>query len=136
LGHGISSVGDDQLVEHLAEVGMPVEVCPSSNVALGVVESLDEHPFDALYRAGVAVSVNSDDPPFFDTTLSEEYERLSSTFGYSQLDLAGLALRPLDQAFLGVEQHRDLEAEMRAGMEELGLQYDLVVERSVPKSIR
>ena len=135
LGHGISAVEDADLVESLAEARLPVEVCPSSNVALGVVDSLDDHPFDALYRAGVAVSVNSDDPPFFDTTLSQEYERLASTFGYPPIELAALALRPLDQAFLGDEQRRHLEAEMRSGLEELGLQYDLVLERSALKPI-
>jgi len=124
LGHGISAIGDPDLVEQLVERRLPLEVCPSSNVALGVVPSLVEHPFEALRGAGVPVSVNSDDPPFFATTLSQEYERLATAFGYDRERLASLALGALDHAFLEDEQRRHLERRMRSGLSALGVQYD------------
>ncbi|MBW3659625.1 MAG: adenosine deaminase family protein, partial [Actinobacteria bacterium] len=72
IGHGISVVRDAALVERLAEEGTPLEVCPSSNVSLGIVDDLDAHPFPRMWEAGLNVTVNSDDPPFFSTTLTGE----------------------------------------------------------------
>src|SRR6185295_831773 len=69
IGHGVRAVEDGALMAELAERGIPLEVCPSSNVCLGVVPDLAHHPFDRLARAGCRVTVNSDDPAFFDTTL-------------------------------------------------------------------
>jgi aminodeoxyfutalosine deaminase len=100
IGHGVAAAQDEALMETLASNRMPLEVCPSSNVALGVFSSIDDHPFDRLRRAGIEVSVNSDDPPFFDTTLSDEYVRVAQCFGYSSDDLVELALQPLRHAFL------------------------------------
>jgi adenosine deaminase len=62
-------------VKRLVQDAIPVEVCPLSNVSLGIFESLEDHPFPELWRAGVNVTVNSDDPPFFTTTLAQELSR-------------------------------------------------------------
>ena len=67
IGHGTSSAQDPALLAHLAEAGIPLEVCPSSNVATRAVASLDEHPLRAFVDAGVTVTINSDDPPMFGT---------------------------------------------------------------------
>ncbi len=112
IGHGVAAVQDKALMADLVAAGIPLEVCPSSNVALGVFPSLEEHPFDQLRQAGVAVSINSDDPPFFDTTLSDEYARMAEVFGYSAEDLVALALQALDQAFLSPREKERLVAEM------------------------
>ena len=74
IGHGTSSVRDPALLAHLAEHGIPLEVCPTSNVATRVVERIEDHPCRAMRDAGVVVTVNSDDPPMFGTTLDREYE--------------------------------------------------------------
>lgn len=124
IGHGVAAARDVELLDELVAVGLPLEVCPSSNVALGVVDSLEKHPFDALYRAGAAVSINSDDPPFFGTTLSSEFERLSRTFSYSRRELAGLALAPLDHAFLEEARRELLAVEMATRLSALGVEYD------------
>ena len=79
---------------------IPLEVCPTSNLCLGVAPDLASHPFDRLYRAGLALSVSSDDPAFFNTNLTLEYLRLHQTFGYSPAEMAGLSLAALRQAFL------------------------------------
>jgi adenosine deaminase len=124
IGHGVAAIEDDDLLAEIVAAGVPLEVCPTSNVALGVVPTLDDHPFDRLLRAGVAVSVNSDDPPFFETTLSEEYARLSMTFGYDEADLARLALAPLNHAFLDSERRERLRREMSDRIVALGVEYD------------
>ena len=75
IGHGVRAVEDPALVAYLAEHHIALEVCPTSNVRLGVFPSLATHPLRRLYDAGVPVTVNSDDPPLFNTTLTDEYLR-------------------------------------------------------------
>ena len=82
IGHGVQCVEDPALVEYLAENGTVLEVCPGSNVALGVVPNWDAHPIERLREAGVKVTVSTDDPPFFHTNLTREYDRLAETFGW------------------------------------------------------
>lgn len=82
IGHGVMAIGDPALVDRLAEDGIVLEVCPGSNVALGVVPNWAAHPIERLRQAGVKVTVSTDDPPFFHTTLNREYEMLAETFGW------------------------------------------------------
>lgn len=125
IGHGVRAVEDPDLMAELRERRIPLEVCPSSNVCLGVVPDLEHHPFDRLARAGCRVTVNSDDPPFFDTTLTGEYLRLSRTFGYGPAALADLVLAGLSAAFLPEDERTALEAvfrdQAREQIAELGL---------------
>jgi aminodeoxyfutalosine deaminase len=96
IGHGTSAAEDPKLLAHLAEYGIPLEVCPSSNVATRAVPSLDEHPLQAFRDAGVTVTVNSDDPSMFGTTLNQEYEiaaRLLDLDSGGVADLARAAVR-------------------------------------------
>lgn len=113
IGHGVRAVEDPSLVGELRDRRIPLEVCPSSNVCLGVFPDLASHSFDRLYRAGVPVSVNSDDPAFFDTDLSREYLRLHETFGYTPAELAGLSLAGLRQSFLPEADKAALETDFR-----------------------
>jgi aminodeoxyfutalosine deaminase len=113
IDHGVRAVEDPALVAELAERGIPLDVCPSSNVCLGVVPDLEHHPFDRLVRAGCRVTVNSDDGPFFDTTLTEEYLRLHQTFGYSPAELAGFAAAAAHASFLPEAEREALAARIR-----------------------
>lgn len=119
IGHGVRAVDDPALVAELRDRRIPLEVCPSSNVCLGVFPDLASHSFDRLYRAGVPVSVNSDDPAFFDTDLSREYLRLHETFGYTPAELAGLSLAALQQSFLPDAEKAALETDFRARVDAL-----------------
>jgi adenosine deaminase/aminodeoxyfutalosine deaminase len=74
IGHGIAAARDEKLMTYLASTGIVLEVCPTSNVRTRSVPSLAEHPLPVLVDAGVPVTINSDDPPMFDTTLNQEYE--------------------------------------------------------------
>jgi adenosine deaminase len=91
IGHGVRSIDDPRLVEHLAERGIPLEVSPLSNVATGAYPSLAEHPFLALREAGVVVTLNSDDPPMFDGWLADVYGAARSAWGLSDEELAEIA---------------------------------------------
>jgi len=88
IGHGIAAADDPRLLEHLHDAQIPLEVCPTSNVCTRSVASLAEHPLPALVGAGVPVSINSDDPPMFSTTLNREYAVAAQLL---DLDAAGVA---------------------------------------------
>jgi aminodeoxyfutalosine deaminase len=119
VGHGVRSIEDSGLVARLAERRTPLEICPSSNVALGVVPDLASHPFDRLRRAGVELSVNTDDPSLFDTDLAREYEKLAESFGYDAETLVELALAGVRHSFLPDAEKSKLEAEIRSEAERL-----------------
>lgn len=110
IGHGTSAVQDPRLLAYLAWHGVPLEVCPSSNVATKAVASLDEHPIRIFQEAGVPITVNSDDPSMFGTSLNEEYQIAARLL---DLDVAGVA----DLARAGVRASfapADLQALMLA----------------------
>jgi len=88
IGHGTSAAQDPTLLAYLAEHKIPLEVCPSSNIATRAVATLDEHPIAAFRDAGVTITVNSDDPSMFGTTLNAEYEIAA---GLLDLDTGGVA---------------------------------------------
>ena len=119
LGHGVRAIEDPELVERLRRERVPLEVCPTSNLCLGLAPDLAHHPFDRLRRAGLELSVNTDDPALFDTTLSNEFLRLAATFDYSAEVLAGLSLAAVRHSFLPEGEKRALEERFRAELAEL-----------------
>ena len=82
IGHGVRAIEDPALVDELAEAGVVLEVCPGSNVALGLYPDWHAHPIETLRAAGVKVTVSTDDPPFFHTTMTHEYESLARAFDW------------------------------------------------------
>ena len=110
IGHGVGGVGDRDLVERLARDRTPLEVCPSSNVALGIAPSLDAHPFGALWAAGAYVTVNSDDPALFATSLTEELGHAVRTARLSRDDTIELQRRAALAAFLPPNERTRLVA--------------------------
>ena len=114
IGHGTSSAQDPALLAHLAETGIPLEVCPSSNVATRAVGSLAEHPIRAFRDAGVVVTVNSDDPPMFNTTLNREYEIAADLLGLDEQGVRDLATAAVRAAFLDDAAKQALTAEIQS----------------------
>ena len=96
IGHGIRALDDPGLVADLRDRGIPLEVCPSSNVALGLVPSWAAHPLPVLYAAGLRVTLNTDVPATVGTTLTREYALARDTFGYDDTTLAALARTAVD----------------------------------------
>lgn len=99
IGHGIRSIDDPKLVEHLAAQRIPLEVCITSNVRTGAVASLAEHPVKRLYDAGVPILLNTDDPVLFGCTLASEFELARKEFGFSPEELAAIAANSFRCAF-------------------------------------
>jgi adenosine deaminase len=90
IGHGIRAIDDPSLVRELAARRIPLEVCITSNLATGAVASLAEHPALRLHRAGVPITLNTDDPAIFSTTLAREFA-VAAELGFTRDELADVA---------------------------------------------
>ena len=99
IGHGVRAAPDLAVVDMLAERGITLEVCPGSNVFLGVYPALRAHPVDMLRKRGVKVTVSTDDPPFFHTSMRQEYLGLARAFGWDEEIFAEINRTALDAAF-------------------------------------
>ncbi|MFD9698683.1 hypothetical protein [Lentzea sp. NPDC059081] len=100
IGHGTSCVRDPALLEHLAVKGIPLEVCPTSNVRTRQVPSIEAHPVRQMLDAGVVVTLNTVDPPFFGATLEGEYLAVAEVAGLGHADVARLAENDVLASFL------------------------------------
>jgi adenosine deaminase len=109
IGHGVQCLRDPALVEYLRANQIPLEVCPTSNVCLGIAPTLEQHPLPRLLDAGLCVTINSDDPPMFNTTLNAEYVALATVFGLNVSHIEQLSLNALRASFLPVTKKRAME---------------------------
>ncbi|MFE2814711.1 adenosine deaminase [Streptomyces nigra] len=100
IGHGTSAAQDPKLLAHLAEHRIPLEVCPTSNIATRAVRTIEEHPLARFVEAGVLVTINSDDPPMFGTDLDNEYAVAARLLGLDERGLAELAKNAVTASFL------------------------------------
>ncbi|MBP6822057.1 MAG: adenosine deaminase [Acidobacteria bacterium] len=100
IGHGVRCLEDADLVAELRERQIPLEVCPTSNVCLGVAASLAEHPLPQLLEAGLYVTINSDDPPMFNTTLTDEYLKITDAFGFGVETIERLVINAVRASLL------------------------------------
>jgi aminodeoxyfutalosine deaminase len=103
IGHGLSCLADPDLVAYLRERQIPLEVCPTSNVCTRQVPGLASHPLARMLAEGLFVTLNSDDPPMFGTTLTDEYRRAASVLGLGRDQLAALAVNGVRASFLEPE---------------------------------
>jgi len=101
IGHGVRSIEDAALVDHLRRERIHLELCPSSNVQIvPEIASWEAHPIDRLFRAGVRLNVNTDTRTLTPTTLMQEYEKMSTVFGWTREHFLASNLMAVDAAFL------------------------------------
>jgi len=113
LGHGISAVDDLRLLDRLRDRRVTLELCPTSNIRLGLASSLAKHPLGPFMRAGVAVTINSDDPILLGTTLSRELEAVAVTYALSHEAILGLQIAAAQAAFLPSDRRAALAKAVR-----------------------
>jgi aminodeoxyfutalosine deaminase len=106
IGHGIRAIEDPVLVAHLRDRQIPLEVCITSNVITGAAASLAEHPVRRLFDAGVPITLNTDDPGIFRTSLAQEFEIARRQFGFSDAELDGIARNAWRFRFAGGEPRK------------------------------
>jgi len=114
IGHGTSATQDERLIAHLAEQQIPLEVCPTSNIATRAVDIIDNHPLPRMVEAGVLVTINSDDPPMFATTLNDEYGVAADLLGLDNQGIARLASNAVAASFAPDDVKQRLRAEIAA----------------------
>jgi adenosine deaminase len=114
IGHGIRALEDPDVVAELRDRDVPLEVCPSSNVAVGLVPSAAEHPLPLLLDAGLAVTLSTDMPAVTGRTLSDEYAAVRAIFGATDDELATLAVAAVDASFAPASLKADLRADIAA----------------------
>jgi adenosine deaminase len=110
IGHGVRAIENPDLVKRIAASGVVLEVCPVSNIELKVFPDYASHPFMALRAAGCKVTLNSDDPPYFWTSLKKEYDVAATHFGLSPKELAAITRTALDAAFVDRKTRAELIA--------------------------
>jgi adenosine deaminase/aminodeoxyfutalosine deaminase len=103
IGHGIRAIDDPVLVAHLRDHQIPLEICITSNVMTGAVSSLSEHPVRRLFDAGVPITLNTDDPGIFRTTLAREFEIARTHFGFTEAELDSIRRNAERYRFVGGE---------------------------------
>jgi adenosine deaminase len=114
IGHGIRALGDPDVVAELRDRRVPLEVCPSSNIALGLVPSAAEHPFPAMLAAGLQVTLNTDVPDVTGAGLADEYQRAGDRFALTDEALAAVA----GTAILASFASDDVQQRILAGQQE------------------
>ena len=119
IGHGVRAIEDATLVDYLREHSIPLEVCPTSNICLGIYADMRKHPLPRLRAAGVPVTVNSDDPPLFNTTLTHEVGLLFNAFNFDINTVNDIILNGVRHSFLPVEKKQAMEASFQAEMTRL-----------------
>ncbi len=119
VGHGIRSIDDPALVAHLRQRGVVLDVSPSSNIRTGAVAHIEQHPLRQLFDAGVHVTLNTDDPTFFNTTLIGEYRLAARAFGFDIDDLVKLALNGVRATFLPPDERARMLDEFQAEFAQL-----------------
>lgn len=115
IGHGVRSIEDPALVDELARRGIVLEVCPGSNLALGLYPDAASHPLRRLLDAGCRVTLNSDDPAFFATSIGNEYEMARAQMGLSTQELLAITRTAIDAAFIDESTRRALHARIERG---------------------
>jgi aminodeoxyfutalosine deaminase len=110
IGHGVRAVEDPRLLAHLVEHQIPLEVCPSSNICTKVFSDLASHSIGQLLAAGAFVTINTDDPPMFSTTLTDEYLRVAETFELDVPQVSQLVINGINASFLPAKRKHQLIA--------------------------
>jgi aminodeoxyfutalosine deaminase len=104
IGHGVSAAQDPDLIEELAYRQIPVEICLTSNIRTGVCKAIAEHPAKSYFDQGIMITLNTDDPAMFGTTLSREYQLAQETFSFTDEHLRELARNSFEASFLPAEK--------------------------------
>jgi aminodeoxyfutalosine deaminase len=104
IGHGLSAAQDPELIEELAQRQVPIEICMTSNIKTGCCLQLRDHPVRSYFDHGLMITLNSDDPAMFGTSLTHEYELAQSEFGFTDEHLRELARNSFEASFLPAEK--------------------------------
>lgn len=112
IGHGVASIQSKEAMAMLKDKGIALELCPSSNLFLGLFKDMQAHPFPQYLEAGIQISINSDDPPFMSTTIGQEYRRVQEAYQYSNDTMHAITTMAIESAFVDKETKEALLAKI------------------------
>lgn len=125
IGHGVRSIQDNALIDYLRKHQIPLEVCPTSNICLDVYPDMAEHPIQKLIDAGLYVTLNSDDPPMFNTTLTDEYLKCAEVFAWDAAQCERLSLNALRASLLPQSRKEIMEQKFKNEFARLRQEFDV-----------
>ncbi len=114
IAHGVRAIEDPALVDHLAQHHIPLDITPTSNICLGVYPTYAAHPLPQLHAKGVTITVSTDDPPLFNTTMNQEVTLLATHFGLEVSAIDEILLNAIRYSFLPEQRRQELEAAFRS----------------------
>ncbi|MGC1183424.1 adenosine deaminase [Legionella sp.] len=112
IGHGVNSIYSRETMAMIKDKDITLELCPTSNIFLGLFTNMENHPFPKFYSAGIKISINSDDPPFMGTTLGLEYERVQKSYNYSDETMNTITQMAIKSAFVDEQTRKELLAKI------------------------
>ncbi len=112
IGHGVQAMHSPETIALLKERNIALEICPSSNLTLGLFNDMHCHPFPQFLEQGLAISINSDDPPFMGTSVAKEYERVQTAYGYSNEIMTNITRMAIEHAFITPAEKEELYAKL------------------------
>jgi len=113
IGHGVHAIHSPETMAMLKDQGIALELCPASNIFLGLFKNMAEHPFPKFYEAGIKVSINSDDPPFMSTTLAREYQQVQESYNYSDATMNVITTMAIEAAFVDRQTKEELLSKLK-----------------------
>lgn len=114
IGHGVMAIHSPETMAMVKDKGIALEVCPTSNIFLGLFKTIQDHPFATFLEEGIRVSINSDDPPFMSTNLAHEYALVQKTWQYSDEQMNAITAMAIEDAFVDEATKRKLLERIRA----------------------
>lgn len=108
IGHGVQVFNAPDVIRRLIDLNIALELCPTSNIFLGLFPDMAHHPFPKLLSSGLQISINSDDPPFFDTTVNQEYEKVRLAYGYDKKQMVQITEMAIVSAFVDDKTRNEL----------------------------
>jgi adenosine deaminase len=112
IGHGVRAIHSPETMAMIKDKQIALELCPTSNIFLGLFKDMAHHPFPHFYNAGIKVSINSDDPPFMSTTLAQEYQRVQESYQYSDQTMNHITTMAIEGAFVDEQTRKELLAKI------------------------
>lgn len=108
IGHGVRAIYSPETMDMVKERGIALEICPTSNIFLGLFKDMKSHPLPQLLNAGIKVSINSDDPPFMSTNLANEYRKVQESYNYSDEEMNNITRMAIEAAFVDNKSKQEL----------------------------
>lgn len=108
IGHGVNAIYSPETMAMVKDRGIALEICPTSNIFLGLFPDMASHPFPKFYEAGIKVSISSDDPPFMSTRVALEYERVQNAYQYSDATMNAITKMAIEAAFVDEVTRKEL----------------------------